>query len=493
VREEEAEEEAVRRGRAIAAAAVALATLGAGAASASTTVPNPAVPLSGTGDDINDPQVAVGPSGNAFFAWIRDEPGPGTNKWLQVARVSSDGVVGPVVTPSVISESSSSPDVAASPDGTAIAVWQEFQPGSSDRYIRSVRFLLTSGAGVIQTVSNTSNDVTDPDVSIDGTGTAHIVWTNLDGDDTIEHRTRSASEVQGSIETVADFTGADFSEPHVAAGADGKAVIAYRGEAGTQDLVLYKRRTGVNTYNDGDEGIQVSAATPGDTRDQSQVALEPGGDAVVTWREDVGTTNQIKARRIESSENGPSAAVKDISDAGQSADQPQVDLDQSGDAYLTWRRSNGTNTVAQERTMSPASVLGTTENLAGGGGTNADQPQVAVDSAGNATFAWRFGLNVETRGLTAVGTLLPTQPLTSSGSNTEPRVDANASGARWGAYRVDTAGNDQAFMFFDPTAPGFVRPDPPADPAAPAAPKKCKKGRKLKKGKCVKKKRRKRR
>jgi hypothetical protein len=102
-------------------------------------------------------------------------------------------------------------------------------------------------------------------------------------------------------------------------------------------------------------------------------------------------------------------------------------------------------------------------NLNPSGTANADQPQVAVDTAGNATFVWRFGLNIETRSLPGGpgGTLTPIQALTTTGSNTEPRVDANAAGARWGAYRVDTAGNDQAFGFFDLTAPTGTDTTPP--------------------------------
>jgi hypothetical protein len=148
-------------------------------------------------------------------------------------------------------------------------------------------------------------------------------------------------------------------------------------------------------------------------------------------------------------------------------------MDGAGTAYLTWRRNNGTVNVPQERTMAPDSTLGTTADLNPAGTANGDQPQVAVDTAGNATFAWRFGLNIETRSLPVGGALTSIQPLTTTGSNTEPRVEANAAGARWGAYRVDTVGNDQAFGFFDLTAPSIdippVTPTPPPATGTPAA------------------------
>jgi hypothetical protein len=467
---------------------LALATM-AGVSSASTTIPTTALPLSLTGEDVNDPQVAVDPSGNAFYAWVRDQPGAGTLKFIQAARVSSSGVVGPVHTVSIATESASSPAVAASPDGTGIVVWQEIQSASSDRQIRSARINANGSLGTIQTMSNTANDVTDPDVGIDSTGKALVIWNQLDGDDTVEARTRNAADTLGSIEDAVSSSATDAAEPQVAVAPNGDAIIAHRGIAtGGIEAIFFMRRLANGTYHATDMGTAVSAVS-GPTKDQPQVAIDPtsDADAVVTWREDVGTTNAILSRRIESSEAATIAgSVKSVSNASQNADQPQVDLDGAGNAYLTWRRSNGTVTVPQERTMAPDSTLGTTQNLNPSGTLNGDQPQVAVDTAGNATFAWRFGTNIESRGLTSGGTLTAIEPLTSSGSNTEPRVDTNATGARWGAYRVDTAGNDLAVGFFDATPPGFVTTPPPAgsQPTTPGtgsttpAKKKCKKAKK---------------
>ncbi len=487
-----------RMGKLISVVVLALATT-AGISSASTSIPTTALPVSATGEDVADPQVAVDPNGNAFYAWVRNEPGAGTLQFIQAARVSSAGVVGTVHTLSIATENASSPDVAASPDGTGLVVWQEFQSGG-DRQIRSARILANGALGTTQTMSNTANDVTDPDVGIDSTGKALVIWNQLDGNDTVEARTRSAADALGSIEDAVSSAATDAREPHVAVAPNGDAILSHRGIA-TTEAIFFMRRLANGTYHAADLGTAVSQVS-NDTKDQPQVAVDPTGDAdaVVTWREDVGSTNAILARRIESSETSAIAGlVKAISEASQNADQPQVDMDGDGAGYLTWRRSNGTVTVPQERTIAPDSTLGTTENLNPSGALSADQPQVAVDTAGNATFAWRFGLNIETRGLTAGGALTAIQPLTSAGSNTEPRVDANAAGARWGAYRLDSGTSDRAFGFFDLTPPGFVppTPDPPAGggstPAnpAPTPAKKCKKGRKLKKGKCVKKKKRK--
>ena len=454
-----------RIGKLASVAVIVLATA-AGVASASATIPTTALPLSATGEDVNDPQVAVDPNGNAFYAWVRDEPGAGTLKFIQAARVSSTGTVGTVHTVSIGTESASSPAIAASSDGTGIVVWQEFQSGSSDRRIRSARINANGTLGTTQTMSNLANDVTDPDVGIDGTGKALVVWTNLDGNDAIEARTRSAADALGSIEDAASQATVDAQTPDLAVAPSGVAILAFH-RAGALEDVRFRRRLANGTWDGGNFGTGLRANPVAGTRDSPQVAVDPTGDAdaVVVWRETFSGNTVIQSRRVESTETEDLAGpLGNPSDSSQNADQPQVDVDGNGIAYLTWRRSNGTVTVPQFRFLSTSGFPGaTTHNLNPTGALSADQPQVAVDTAGNATFVWRFGLNIETRSLPGGpgGTLTPIQALTTTGSNTEPRVDANAAGARWGAYRLDTAGNDQAFGFFDLTAPTGPDTTPP--------------------------------
>jgi hypothetical protein len=450
----------------VAALAACAAALGAGVASASVSIPTTALPLSATGEDVNDPQVAVDPSGNAFYAWVRDQPGAGTLKFIQAVRVSSAGAVGTVHTVSIATENACCPAVAASPDGTGIVVWQEFQSGSSDRQVRSARINANGTLGTIQTMSDLSNDVSDPDVGIDGTNKAIVVWVNRDGNDTIEARTRAANDAVGSLEDAASQAAIDAVEPDIAVAPGGDAILVFQRDL-VSDHIHFKRRLANSTWQQANLGTSLEgeghATSP-------QVAIDQTGeaDAVATWREAAsGSLNSyIRARRIESTDTDSLAGIQPIpvSDTSQDADQPKVDMDGAGNAYLTWRRSNGTVNVPQYTYMSPGGGAGTTHNLNPSGALNADQPQVAVDTAGNATFVWRFGLNIQTRSLPGGpgGTLTPIQDLTTTGSNTEPRVDANAAGARWGAYRLDGAGsNDQAFGFFDLTAPTGPDTNPP--------------------------------
>jgi hypothetical protein len=452
--------------RRLAPLAIMALAVTAGIASASTTIPNTAVPLSLTGEDINDPQVAVDPSGNAFYAWVRDEPGAGTKKFIQAVRVASNGTVGTVHTISNTAVSASSPAIAAAPDGTAIVVFQQIQTVNPPlREVLSTRINADGSLGSSLPMSTAGEDAIDPDVGIDGTGKALVVWNDIFQTLTkfIRARTRTGDALGSPIEDAASQATRDAVEPDLAVAPNGDAILALR-RSGATEAIYFKRRLANGTWQTANLGTAVSGEDTAD-KDLPEVAIDPTGeaDAVITWREDVGSTNAILARRIESTESSSVAGlVKAISNASQNATEPEVDMDGAGNAYLVWTRNNGTVNVPQERIMAQNSTLGTTADLNPAGTANGDQPQVAVDTAGNATFAWRFGLNIETRSLPVGGALTSIQPLTTTGSNTEPRVDANAAGARWGAYRLDGASsNDQAFGFFDSTGPG------PADTTGP--------------------------
>lgn len=97
--------------------------------------------------------------------------------------------------------------------------------------------------------------------------------------------------------------------------------------------------------------------------------------------------------------------------AAQAADQPLLAVEQDGTAHLGWRQFDGTASVLQGRTRSPAGTLSRSQWLspAGEPSSSAD---MAADESGNAVFVWRShqapgGLHVRRR--TADGGLGPIQ------------------------------------------------------------------------------------
>jgi hypothetical protein len=457
-----------RRGRAlIAGLAIAglAVSVGTGTSGASTTITN-FVPVSATGADVADPQVAVAPNGSAYYAWVRFN---GSVNVIQTAFVSTTGVVSSPNTVSLATENASSPRLATAPDGSAIVVWQQIET-DDDILIRSQH--LTAGGGLgagPHFVSDQTDDHSQPDVAIGPGGTAIYTWVDLSGaTDQLDAVAEDASHNFGAIEDVAFENLVDYSEPQVEVVGNGDAVIAFRANDGVGDFeISFNRRLANGTYTGGGNGIDASDTTNNINRDEVDLATTPVGDAVITWRENIGAVNQIKARRFEP-DDSPTAGVVDVSAAGQTADQAQVDMDNvNSRAVIAWRRNNGSFNIIQERYLVANGTLQPTQDLSLTG-ANADQPQVAIDTLGRSTFVWRRGTDVQTRGKANGGNLTPIQDLTTADSNTEPRIAVNVAGVRWGAF--NDASNDQVRGFFDLTPPGI--PAPPtitgSNPSSPA-------------------------
>jgi hypothetical protein len=171
--------------------------------------------------------------------------------------------------------------------------------------------------------------------------------------------------------------------------------------------------------------------------DSPQVAVDPDGDAVFTWVRFDGTNYRIQARARSAA--GALSPVQNLSAALQDAFDPQVAVDDAGNAIFTWGRSDGTNSRIQARGRSAGGVLGPVQTLSAAG-QNAAFPQVAVDGNGNAIFTWaRFdGSNptfppccrlVQTRKRSAGGALGPIQTLSAAGrSAAEPQVAVEGDG-----------------------------------------------------------------
>jgi hypothetical protein len=158
-----------------------------------------------------------------------------------------------------------------------------------------------------------------------------------------------------------------------------------------------------------------------------QVAVDAGGDAVFAWRRFDGANYRIESRVRFS--DGTLSPVQTVSDPGQDALDPRVAVDTLGNAVFAWRRFNGTSFVMQARARAADGTLSGLQSL----GADASSPQVAVDPAGDAVFSWLHfdGTNyrVETRARSASGTLSGAKAISKAGTDAFlPQVDVDATG-----------------------------------------------------------------
>jgi hypothetical protein len=123
-----------------------------------------------------------------------------------------------------------------------------------------------------------------------------------------------------------------------------------------------------------------------DAYDQ-QVAVDSQGNAVAVW-DRYNATNTIVQGAVRPA-GGIWQAPVDLSVAGQNADSPQVAFDSQGNAVAVWRRFNGTNYIVQGAVRPAASGVWQAPVDLSAAGQDANVPHVAVDSQGNAIAVWQ--------------------------------------------------------------------------------------------------------
>jgi hypothetical protein len=197
---------------------------------------------------------------------------------------------------------------------------------------------------------------------------------------------------------------------------------------------------------------------PGQNAYDSQVAVDQSGDAVFVWNRSDGLVGcgssllagcfRIQARARSAA--GSLSAVQTLSDPGQHAYEPQVAVDQSGDAVFVWARPDGANGCSgdiypgcmrvQDRARTATGSLSAVQTLSAAG-EDAAESQVGVDQSDNAVFVWARQdgttgcsgsgcVRIQARTRSAAGALGAVQTLSAPGQNAfAPEVAVNLNGA----------------------------------------------------------------
>jgi hypothetical protein len=165
--------------------------------------------------------------------------------------------------------------------------------------------------------------------------------------------------------------------------------------------------------------------------DAPDVAVDGAGNARFAWQAPVGANQVVFERGLAGSTLGDTRA---LSFTNQSSRFPEVAVTPDGTATFVWERfDSGVAAVQAVRRFTDGS-LGPVHVLVGSNAVLGGTTRVAVDPAGNATFAWlRTNAEgddiVQTRRLEADGTLTTAQGISSAGEDAaDPELAAGANG-----------------------------------------------------------------
>jgi hypothetical protein len=313
--------------------------------------------------------------------------------------------------------------LAANDAGDAVFAWRRYD-GSNDRIQAQPR----SAAGVlglVRTLSVGGQPAFGNQAAIDGTGDAVVTWLRNDGAfDIAQARRLSAAGVMGPILNLAP-TGRDAVDPHVAVDFAGNAVFTGRRWDGANDRVYARTLSAAGAV-----GPVLALSAPGQDAIQPRVAMNDNGDAALLWTRGVLGARRVQARTL--SPAGVLGPIRALSAAGGDAYPGDVAVDPAGNATFAWYRYNGSEYVIQTRALSAAGVLSLDQTISDPG-EFAYGPEVGVDAAGNAVFTWyrNDGSNwrVQTRSVSAAGVPGLLRTLSTGGQDAVfPHIAVNAAG-----------------------------------------------------------------
>ncbi len=178
-----------------------------------------------------------------------------------------------------------------------------------------------------------------------------------------------------------DRTGA----PAIAADPDGNAVVVWDQTDGTRYDLWSNRHAP-------DEGWstpqRIERDDAGDTF-RPQVAMDPNGNAVAVWQQFDGTRDNIWANRFTPRRGWGGAERIEANNNAGGARNPQVALDSSGNAIAVWQQSDGMRDNIWANRFTPRRGWGGAKRIEVDNAGKAVAPHIAADPDGNAMAVWQ--------------------------------------------------------------------------------------------------------
>ena len=304
---------------------------GGGASSGAQKAWGIAVPIEFDAGTAASPQIAVNAAGDAFAVWVQSD-GTRNNIW-STRYIAGYGMNTPTLIETNDAGTAVAPQIAIDSQGNALAVW--YQSDGARNNIWANRYTIGSGWGartLIETIDTGS--AIRPQLAIDTQGNALAVWEQWDG---------AHSNIWANRYTADSATW-------------GTAVL-------------------IETNNAGDAFVP-------------QIVFDENGTAMAVWEQSDGTRHNIWANRYTVvTDSWGTAVLIETNDAG-SASMPQIAIDRSGNALAVWEQTDGPrDNIWANRYSITTKSWGTAVLLETGDG-HAANPDIAIDSNGNALAGW---------------------------------------------------------------------------------------------------------
>ena len=447
--------------------------------------------ISGHGSEHSNVDVAVAADGSATAVWLREFRVSTLNERsaVQARHFAPDGTPGPIRTLSGPVDGGDtdefSPAVAIDDMGRSVVVWER---GNEILFVRLEQDGLPSGDG-IQTLSQTG-EVSSPEVAVSPTGDAVATWQRFDDDTNDSHAIEAVQIPEGTsfpgapIEVVSftdvDSDAGDFFQlsegPRIATAPNGDSVITWlKFECQCSSSVSSYTFQARRLESDGSLGTlhDLSPQGPANNTAAPDVAIDDAGNATVSYTNPESPPDpQARVRRVLANDSlGPERVLTDEATTSISTFDLDVDVAPTGEATVAW----------VDCTAPCFDDVGEYARLAADGTVSipatqftADDPDglaLGVDDSNNAYIFWNTsdvsGTIGHARRVTSAGTAEAVQDFPESETTDWHELTADAGGAvALGAWVIE---DPETADFEDPFVQGVFN-RPPASPPPPPPP-----------------------
>ncbi len=280
-----------------------------------------------------------------------------------------------------LTQAASVPQIGFDSQGRAIAVWLQINPQTSTTHVFYSRYSANVWSAPVQ-LDNRTNPVTVPQLFVDAaSGNAIATWVQSDGSANSTYVARFVNGAWAAPELVENLS--PTTNPSTATSASingaGKAVVAF-----VQNNKLFANVYDGTSWGTLTSAPQISLTANTNTVTAPSTSIDANGNAIVTWQQ-----NNVKLATVYANVFEPATgwAGATALTSGTAASAPQVRFDGSGKAWLIYVQNNDLLATQWSGTAwgTAATVDGSANPVIA---ASPSLPQLYVDPSGNAAVTW---------------------------------------------------------------------------------------------------------
>ncbi|MBI5635245.1 MAG: DUF1565 domain-containing protein [Nitrospirae bacterium] len=349
--------------------------------------------LSPAGSNAANAKAVMNSNGNTIVVW---EQWDGANWQIFKGEFRSNKWTKPTKLTANISPNGSNAvnaNVAMDNKGNAIIVWEQWDGANWQIFKSEYRGGVWKRPGLLSAnMSPNGTDAANPQVAMDNNGNAIIVWEQWDGANWQIFKNEYRGGVwkkPGKLSLNISPDGTDAVNPQVAMNSIGGALIAWQQKDGA-NWQIFKSEFRNNAWSH-PASLSDNVSPNGTDAINPRAAMDGSGNALIAWQQQDSANWQIfKSEFRGGSWAHPSTLSNNISPDSSDAANPQVAMDNSGNALAVWEQKDGANwqVFKSEFRSGSWTVPSSLTDNASPDGTDASHPTVSMDNAGNAVILW---------------------------------------------------------------------------------------------------------